>query len=277
MRTPDRVRFAHRDARALERLPEERRRRECRVRGRAAAVACRGRRRAPRAAATRRCRSPASSPAPTRTASNHDSSAITAPSTRRIPHAATSRRERGEVRRLERRVAVARAARGRRARRRPTSVPRPDDLGVEPVAGPEPRERRVGDRQLLVRGRARARAPRCARRRRRRCGGRPRARRCAPDRRAARRAHGRGAPTRVGVGGRWAGETRTRRISDGRETWAADAAKMGPAAHVAGPPAADTERAVDGRLPASPDRDPVASRCARACASSRRVPSSRTR
>ena len=113
------------------------------------------------------------------------------------------------------------------------------DLGVEPVARPELRERRVGHRQLLVRGRderergvARVDNGAGAEIDGERC----RARRI--DVRHVERTVEAADEGGVGAARRRDGEQEEGRHS--RETWAADAPKIGPAAHVAGPPAADT-------------------------------------
>ena len=113
-----------------------------------------------------------------------------------------------------------------------------EDLRVEPVAGPELRERRVGHGQLLVRGRheresgvagvddgTRAEIDR------------ERRRACRIDVRHVERAVEAADEGGVGAAGRRDEDEHER---DDRETWAADAPKIGPAAHVADLSAADT-------------------------------------
>ena len=143
--TPPWVRPLDLDAGGLERLPEQRSRRERGARRRPAAVPARGRRRARRAAATRRCRSSAASPA--RSGARRTR---TRPRSRRRRRGGSPRR-RPRPRGRRGRTAPgsdrrSRAARGRRARRRRRAFrcPRPRcGSGSRGRAGPARRRRRA--------------------------------------------------------------------------------------------------------------------------------------
>ena len=256
---------------------EERGRGERRVRRGAPAVLRRGRRRAPRAAATPRCRSAASSPAPCGACRSTTRRRHGAGRRGVIPQRGDVGGERVEVGRARASGRRTRAARGRRARRlRPACRCRRPRCGSG-TRRPSDRQCGVGHRQLLVRGRPQ-RARGCASRRRRRCGGRPRARRSRLGSTCGTwSARSSARPPSVGSGSARAGPRARATAASARRRRAngpSACRKMGRAAHGRGASAPRIIRrsAADVRIPCCPDRDRLAAR--RACR--RRAPSHRT-